>query len=76
MCFITKIYSYISDNTEHTLSFAAPAKPIIKISECSAVNNTVTLSWAAPPLSRVDAYILELDDGSKGPFRVSAQHIP
>lgn len=49
----------------------APEKPIIKISECSAVNNTVTLSWAAPPLTRVDAYILELDDGAKGSFRVS-----
>ncbi|GJQ65475.1 hypothetical protein Trydic_g7580 [Trypoxylus dichotomus] len=48
-----------------------PAAPIIIPEECSAENNSVTVAWQPPPQSHVEGYVLELDDGNGGDFRVS-----
>jgi len=50
-----------------------PAAPILQLEECCTQTNSATLSWKQPPLSTiaVDGYILELDDGTGGQFRVS-----
>lgn len=50
---------------------AAPAAPAIIPEECSAENNSVTVAWQPPPHSHVEGYVLELDDGNGGDFRVS-----
>lgn len=52
---------------------AVPAAPILQLEECCTQSNSATLSWKQPPLSTiaVDGYILELDDGNGGQFRVS-----
>lgn len=46
--------------------------------ECSAENNSVTVAWQAPPGCgagqrgpAIEGYLLELDDGCGGEFRVS-----
>lgn len=39
--------------------------------DCSAENNSVTVAWQVPNHSFVEGYVLELDDGSGGEFRVS-----
>lgn len=54
-------------------SSPVPAAPMLQLEECCTQNNSATLSWKQPPLSTiaVDGYILELDDGNGGPFRVS-----
>lgn len=46
---------------------------MLQLEECCTQNNSATLSWKQPPLSTiaVEGYILELDDGNGGPFRVS-----
>lgn len=49
----------------------APAAPTIIPEECSAENNSVTVAWQPPPHSHVEGYVLELDDGNGGDFRVS-----
>ncbi|XP_041809689.1 E3 ubiquitin-protein ligase TRIM9 isoform X5 [Chelmon rostratus] len=60
--------------TIHQLDFVqmkVPAAPMLQLEECCTQNNSATLSWKQPPLSTiaVDGYILELDDGTGGPFR-------
>lgn len=52
-----------------------PATPILQLEECCTHNSSATLSWKQPPLSTVPAegYILELDDGNGGQFRVSRE---
>lgn len=50
---------------------SAPKAPSIIPEECSAENNGVTIAWQPPPTSYVEGYVLELDDGSGGDFRVS-----
>lgn len=59
-------------------SSPVPATPILQLEECCTHNNSATLSWKQPPLSTVPAegYILELDDGSGGQFRVSREPVP
>ena len=52
------------------VSLSAPGQPSIIPEECSAENNSVTIAWQPYPGSIVDAYTLELDDGSGGDFRV------
>lgn len=56
------------------VSSPVPAPPILQLEECCTHNNSATLSWKQPPLStvQVEGYILELDDGNGGQFRVSA----
>lgn len=48
-----------------------PLAPIIIPEDCSAENNSVTVAWQPPSHSFVQGYVLELDDGSGGEFRVS-----
>lgn len=55
-------------------TLAPPATPSIIHEECSAVNNSVTVAWKAPNHSFIEGYVLELDDGSGGEFRVSVFH--
>lgn len=50
----------------------APTAPTIIPEECSAENNSVTVAWQPPPQSHVEGYVLELDDGNGGEFRVSS----
>jgi len=49
--------------------------PSILPTDCSAENNSVTVAWQPPNHSFVEGYVLELDDGSGGEFRVSSQRI-
>lgn len=48
-----------------------PSIPTILHEECSTVNNSVTVAWKATNSLSNDGYVLELDDGSGGEFRVS-----
>lgn len=50
-----------------------PPVPLLQLEKCCTRNNSVTLAWRMPPFthSPVDGYILELDDGDGGQFRVS-----
>lgn len=51
---------------------AVPPVPLLQLEKCCTRNNSVTLAWRTPPFthSPVDGYILELDDGDGGQFRV------
>lgn len=53
----------------------APQPPAIIPQDCSAENNSVTVAWQAPNHSHVEGYVLELDDGSGGEFRVSTHEV-
>ena len=60
----------------------APGAPLLIPEECSAENNSVTVAWQAPqgygPGQRgpaIEGYLLELDDGCGGEFRVRYQMI-
>lgn len=50
-----------------------PPAPLLQLEKCCTRNNSATLAWRTPPLthSPADGYILELDDGDGGQFRVS-----
>lgn len=56
----------------------APGAPLLVPKECSAENNSVTIAWK-PPLGcgqrgpSIEGYLLELDDGCDGEFRVSSK---
>jgi hypothetical protein len=52
---------------------SAPTAPTIIPEECSAENNSVTVAWQPPAQSHVEGYVLELDDGNGGDFRVSLE---
>uniref|UniRef100_A0A4W3GRJ6 Tripartite motif containing 67 n=1 Tax=Callorhinchus milii TaxID=7868 RepID=A0A4W3GRJ6_CALMI len=58
----------------HQLDFIqmkVPPVPILQLEKCCTHNNNATLAWKPPPLNQtpIEGYILELDDGSGGPFR-------
>lgn len=53
------------------VKFLVPLPPQIIPDECSAENNSVTVAWQEPSHSFVQGYVLELDDGTGGEFRVS-----
>lgn len=55
------------------VAFTAPLSPSMIPEDCSAENNSVTVAWQAPSHSFVEGYVLELDDGSGGEFRVSSR---
>lgn len=50
-----------------------PAAPLLQLEKCCTRNNSATLAWrvAAPPSNPIEGYILELDDGNGGQYRVS-----
>lgn len=61
---------------------SAPGAPILIPEECSAENNSVTVAWQPPPGHgivgcagqrgpAIEGYLLELDDGCGGEFRVN-----
>ncbi|CAB0014632.1 unnamed protein product [Nesidiocoris tenuis] len=52
-----------------------PNAPTIIPEECSAENNSVTVAWQPPATSYVEAYVLELDDGNGGEFRVCLSEV-
>jgi len=63
-------------------AFPAPGAPLLIPEECSAENNSVTVAWQPPPGHgimgcagqrgpAIEGYLLELDDGCGGEFRVS-----
>ena len=53
------------------MCLAVPGAPRVLPDECSAENNTVTLAWRPQRGATIDGFVLELDDGSGGAFRVS-----
>lgn len=55
----------------YNFTVSAPSAPSIIPEECSAENNSVTIAWQQPRTSFVEGYVLELDDGNGGEFRVS-----
>nr|CAD7589222.1 unnamed protein product [Timema genevievae] len=59
------------DSDCYFLTDQAPCAPAVIPEECSAENNSVTIAWQPPPTSYVEGYVLELDDGNGGEFRVS-----
>lgn len=56
-----------------TIPVTVPPVPLLQLEKCCTRNNSVTLAWRTPPFthSPADGYILELDDGDGGQFRVS-----
>ncbi|RWS17548.1 E3 ubiquitin-protein ligase TRIM9-like protein [Dinothrombium tinctorium] len=48
-----------------------PESPILIVDECVAENNSITIAWKPQVSNFVEGFILELDDGNDGPFRVS-----
>lgn len=58
--------------TEPAVPVTVPPGPLLQLEKCCTHNNSVTLAWRMPPFthSPVDGYILELDDGDGGQFRV------
>lgn len=65
--------SYSLESSPMAVCFVilAPGHPSFIPERCSAENNTVTLVWSPYADSLVDAYVLEIDDGAGGNFRVS-----
>jgi len=53
------------------LYLTAPGAPLVIAEECSAENNSITVAWQPHPASFIEGFILELDDGSGGRFRVN-----
>lgn len=53
---------------------AVPAAPLLQLEKCCTRNNSATLAWRviAPPSNPIEGYILELDDGNGGQYRVGA----
>ncbi|XP_067943550.1 E3 ubiquitin-protein ligase TRIM9-like [Watersipora subatra] len=56
-------------DTMNFFKMRAPGPPSFLPERCSAENNVVTLVWSPYSDNLVDAYVLEIDDGSGGNFR-------
>lgn len=57
-------------NNYRMVYFSAPGPASIIPEECCAENNSVTVAWSPPTTSFVEGYVLEIDDGAGGAFRV------
>ena len=66
--FVSMVNNYGLDDC---YSKTAPGPAIIIPEDCGAENNSVTVAWQPPHTSFVEGYVLEIDDGAGGPFRVS-----
>lgn len=57
---------------------SVPAAPLLQLEKCCTRNNSATLAWrvTVPPGSPIEGYILELDDGNGGQYRVGASQKP
>ncbi len=53
----------------------APGPPILIPDECISENNGITVAWQPNTSSFVEGFVLELDDGNNGVFRVSIKQI-
>lgn len=51
---------------------SVPGAPLLQLEKCSTGNNSATLAWrvVAAPGNPIEGYILELDDGNGGQYRV------
>lgn len=51
---------------------SVPAAPLLQLEKCCTRNNSATLAWRviAPSASLIEGYVLELDDGNGGQYRV------
>lgn len=51
---------------------SVPAAPLLQLEKCCTRNNSATLAWRVimPPGNPIEGYILELDDGNGGQYRV------
>lgn len=49
-----------------------PPAPLLQLEKCGSGNNSATLAWrvAGPQAAPIEGYILELDDGNGGQYRV------
>ena len=52
------------------MCIVAPGAAVIIAEECGAENNSITVAWQPPQTSYVEGYVLEIDDGAGGAFRV------
>lgn len=52
---------------------SVPPAPLLQLEKCCTRNNSATLAWrvAMPTINPIEGYILELDDGNGGQYRVS-----
>lgn len=53
-------------------SATVPPAPLLQLEKCCTRNNSATLAWrvTVPPSNPIEGYILELDDGNGGQYRV------
>lgn len=76
------LFYFVSRSTCSFFFPSAPGAPILIPEECSAENNSVTVAWQPPPGHgivgcagqrgpAIEGYLLELDDGCGGEFRVN-----
>ncbi|KPP73723.1 tripartite motif-containing protein 67-like [Scleropages formosus] len=58
--------------------FRVPPAPLLQLEKCCTRNNSATLAWRIPVpcASAVEGYVLELDDGNGGQYRVSTPQAP
>lgn len=51
---------------------SVPGAPLLQLEKCCTGNNSATLAWrvVVPPSNPIEGYILELDDGNGGQYRV------
>ena len=60
-----------------TLSTLAPGLPKILPLESTSESNTITVVWEASNRGGpADGYVLEIDDGNMGAFRVNKKIVP
>lgn len=53
-------------------SATVPPAPLLQLEKCCTRNNSATLAWrvSVSPSNPIEGYVLELDDGNGGQYRV------